>query len=330
MRYGHITVDTKIGDVIDHPAFQGKGNLLFPWDDRLRNHPEKTMRYAPRLHLWHSHMDPQQMVDGVNRLIDDVSDGKQVLYDIYDQEEKARDPEKQNTGLFFFRGDPGAPFGIICPGGGYYYVGSLHTGFPVAMELNKHGYNAFVLNYRVGDYILGEYKCNEDLIRAAHFILEHAGELEVCPEDYAIGGESAGARITSNVCYGEAGVKRPEELLHPAAAIIAYVFFEGHPDFQPDDPAAYFIIGGRDHLVRQRDVTDRYEEMKSAGIPAVCRVFPTAPHGFGLGTGTEAEGWIDDAVAFWEQNMKNQAHIQRKAEVPILPRVPGEIVKEGM
>ena len=27
------------------------------------------------------------------------------------------------------------------------------------------------------------------------------------------------------------------------------------------------------------------------------------PHGFGLGTGTEAEGWINDAVVFWENNM---------------------------
>ena len=27
-------------------------------------------------------------------------------------------------------------------------------------------------------------------------------------------------------------------------------------------------------------------------------------HGFGLGIGTEAEGWINDAVAFWERNSK--------------------------
>ncbi|MBP5504266.1 MAG: hypothetical protein J6Y24_15940 [Bacteroidales bacterium] len=27
------------------------------------------------------------------------------------------------------------------------------------------------------------------------------------------------------------------------------------------------------------------------------------PHGFGLGTGTVAEGWIDDAVKFWERQM---------------------------
>lgn len=75
----HITIDTKIGNVIGHPAFQGKGHLIFPWDDLIRNHPEKRMRYAPALHLWHTHMDPQQMVDGVNRIIDDINKGKAEL-----------------------------------------------------------------------------------------------------------------------------------------------------------------------------------------------------------------------------------------------------------
>lgn len=311
MKYGHISLNTKIGDVINHPAFEGKGNFIFPWDNKKKNCPEQDMRYAPNLHIWHTSMDPQQMVNGVNRLIDDVNDGKQVIYDIYSPEEKEQDPEKKNTCLFYFRGRPNAPFGIICPGGGFYYVGSLHAGFPIAMELNKHGYNAFVLNYRVGEYISGEYKCNEDLIRATHFIINHANDLSVCPEDYSIGGESAGARMTSNVCYGEAGVKRPRELLHPAAAIIAYVIFEGNPRFQPDDPAAYFIIGGRDRLVPQRAITGRYEEMKRAGVRTICRVFPNAPHGFGVGIGTEAEGWIDDAISFWEKNMKNKNNIQK-------------------
>ena len=27
-------------------------------------------------------------------------------------------------------------------------------------------------------------------------------------------------------------------------------------------------------------------------------------YGFGLGTGTVAEGWISDAVAFWEEQMR--------------------------
>jgi hypothetical protein len=30
------------------------------------------------------------------------------------------------------------------------------------------------------------------------------------------------------------------------------------------------------------------------------RKVPGLGHGFGLGTGTAAQGWIDDAVRFWE------------------------------
>ena len=30
------------------------------------------------------------------------------------------------------------------------------------------------------------------------------------------------------------------------------------------------------------------------------------PHGFGLGTGTVAEGWIEDAVRFWESQLDNR------------------------
>lgn len=33
---------------------------------------------------------------------------------------------------------------------------------------------------------------------------------------------------------------------------------------------------------------------------AVIMHYPGLPHGFGLGTGTAAEGWIDQAIAFWE------------------------------
>ena len=32
-------------------------------------------------------------------------------------------------------------------------------------------------------------------------------------------------------------------------------------------------------------------------------VFDGLSHGFGLGTGTAAEGWLDNAVEFWERQM---------------------------
>ena len=62
---------------------------------------------------------------------------------------------------------------IMLPGGGFYYVGTLHEGLPIAQEINKYGYNAFVLKYRVnggGEYPYDyEYKAAKDLIRAVSF-----------------------------------------------------------------------------------------------------------------------------------------------------------------
>ncbi len=31
--------------------------------------------------------------------------------------------------------------------------------------------------------------------------------------------------------------------------------------------------------------------------------FKGLPHGFGLGEGTKAEGWINHAIQFWEKHM---------------------------
>ena len=52
----------------------------------------------------------------------------------------------------------------------------------------------------------------------------------------------------------------------------------------------------------QIDSVLQIETIRSQGIPAEIEVFPGLAHGFGLGTGTSAEGWLDHAVAFWEEN----------------------------
>jgi acetyl esterase/lipase len=48
----------------------------------------------------------------------------------------------------------------------------------------------------------------------------------------------------------------------------------------------------------------RINAMSAAGIPTEFRAYEGLSHGFGLGTGTVAEGWINDAVAFWKQQME--------------------------
>ena len=300
-RYKHITTNSRIYDVMAHPAFGDWGHLIFPWDGTSRYSSSMTMKAVPELHLWHTNRNVQSMVDGVNRMIDDRNAGFQVFYDIYTDKEKAADTSKKLTGLFFFRGEPGKPFAVICPGGGFYYVGSLHEGFPLAMELNKSGFNAFVLKYRVGQ---GETVASRDLIAAVNYIQAYAAELEVAKENYSLWGGSAGAIMCSNVTYGEGGIRRPQELLSPAASIIAYTYYAGNPAFTRDDPAAYFIVGTEDWIVPWRDVKERAEEMEAAGIPVECHILKHTQHGFGVGTGTPAEGWMDQAVSFWRKNMK--------------------------
>lgn len=109
--YPHITADDSVWDVMAHPAFQGRGKLLFPWDEDNRYRMGMTMADVPSLLLWHTNMHVQEMVDGVNYLIDEANSGMQILYDFYTEDEKKADPSKRDTVLFYFRGRPG---GAIC------------------------------------------------------------------------------------------------------------------------------------------------------------------------------------------------------------------------
>ena len=44
-------------------------------------------------------------------------------------------------------------------------------------------------------------------------------------------------------------------------------------------------------------------QIEQNGTNAKIEVFKGLSHGFGLGEGTVAEGWIDRAISFWEDNM---------------------------
>ena len=52
--------------------------------------------------------------------------GQQIFYDIYSDDEKKSDLDKQNTGLFFFKGNTGAKSAIVNAGGGFMYVAGMH------------------------------------------------------------------------------------------------------------------------------------------------------------------------------------------------------------
>ena len=71
---------------------------------------------------WYSNIQPAKTVEIVNYVHEKALSGEQVFFDIYTEEEKAADPLKKDTGLFFFRGMPGAKVAICNAGGGFAYV----------------------------------------------------------------------------------------------------------------------------------------------------------------------------------------------------------------
>ena len=115
-----FTRESKIEDVKNAPIFGSYGRLLFPVEDAY--YSGDTLE---ELQLtYYSHIDPDETVEIVNTLRERAADGQTIFYDIYTDEEKAADPAKEDTGLFFFKGVPGEKFAICNAGGAFAYVGA--------------------------------------------------------------------------------------------------------------------------------------------------------------------------------------------------------------
>ena len=225
--------------------------------------------------------------------------------DIYTEAEKQANPNLPNTGVFFFRGNRNAPFAICNAGGGFSYVGAMHDSFPHALELSKLGYNAFALIYRPSD-------AYEDLARAIAYICDHADELGVSRTGYSLWGGSAGARMAATL--GNSANLRSltgrTDLPQASAVIMQYT---GYTTVSPYDGPTYACCGTSDGIASWRTMQSRLESLSALGIPTEFHSYNGLPHGFGLGTGTVAEGWLDDAVRFWQQQLGATAIRSAKA-----------------
>lgn len=267
----------------------------------------------------------QPMVDGMEYLVE-RAEKSTVFYDIWDG------PGKENikavTGLVAFPVKDKTKFVIICPGGGYENVCSIAEGFPMAREINKLGYAAFILQYRTGVNL----KCTdplEDLAQAIRYILDHAEEFNVNTNGYAVLGFSAGGHLAASfgikdLGYEKYGLKKPEMMILGYPVITmgekthegsrSLLLGQDHMDDQDfrdqysiekqvdySYPPTYLWQTEKDEAVPVENSRMMAEILKKNHVPYMYEVFPGQEHGWGLGTGTPAEGWIDHAVDFWKK-----------------------------
>ncbi len=287
---GRLDVEDSLGTMLRHPSLAAFAKHMLPQpEDADREMPLKNIS---RLMPWHSHIRPEAVLAGINRIIDDSAKGQTVFYPFY-----AMPPLAEQTGLFFFRGRPDAPFALICPGGGFRYVGSLHEGFPLALVLNEQGFNAFVLQYRTG----GERVACEDMAKALSWIFRNAKELKVDTRGYSVWGGSAGARMAADLgSYGPKALGG-DDLPKPACVVMAYT---GHDWISRNEPPTFAVVSTDDPIASAYVMNERIKALQRHGVDAEILNFNHAGHGFGTGEGTDAVGWMDEAIKFWQRQLK--------------------------
>lgn len=291
----YLTADSTIRALLEYKRIKRFSRFILPLE---WGYSENTkLGEIDYLLPYHSNIKPETTIKAINYIIGETEKGNEIFFDIYTEDEKKQDRTKENTGLFFFRGKENAPFAVINAGGGFSYVGSIHEGFPYAMEINRMGYNAFVLQYRIGD----SRKAVEDLIRAIDFIFKNSRELKVDSKNYSIWGSSAGARmayaagIEDGRHFGNTRIEKPSMIV---------VMYTGQSYFSHNDPPTFIGVGENDRIASPQVVEKRAEDMRKAGVKVKFYKYRNVGHGFGLGIGTSAEGWTKEAVKFWEEQMR--------------------------
>lgn len=226
---------------------------------------------------------------------------------------------------------------IVCPGGGYVNCAVETEGFAVATEFNRLGYPAFVLEYRTGEAIDTPKAPLDDLASAIRYVDEHAHQYNVARGHYVLCGFSAGGNLIGlfgTQAYGYAtyeGIEAPDALLmgypwcNPEAAtfngnIADYAYYASlcgggakaflHSTDSYDEmqvarwideqyPRTYIMHGDSDKIAPAKTHSDVLVAALAAnGVNYRYNVCKGVMHGCGIGLGTSAEGWIEDAMRF--------------------------------
>lgn len=194
MNYTKVTPEMTIGDLIKCGAYGVFANYIFSditpdhFYCPLKNYGFQTVGFEEGL----ARMEELAESDGVR--------GASYVYEIYPEEERLANYDKARVKMLYFPGpqEEKKPYALIIPGGGFNRQWGFIEGEAIAAHLNRLGYPAFVLYYRVKQEPLMP-KPLEDMIRAIAFIEENAEKFKVASGHYMVGGFSAGATITGEL-----------------------------------------------------------------------------------------------------------------------------------
>ena len=305
--YKYIKPSNSFKYCMNHPAFEGFGRYVLPWEDGAVS--KVTAPLSLDFMCSCLGYDSNTVVDGLNFLIDMKNENNLKVMDYYTDSDKQADASKNATKLIFIPGEENAPFAVVVAGGGFNSVCMIQESFPIAMKLHEKGYNVFMLKYRVGEHENDEtefdkrYRAYEDMDNAMKFISANADEFGISMKNYSVWGFSAGARITLTYATDSKYGYLANNLAKPA--MIAPIYMEPWDEIQCNNtvPATFMAMGTNDEYYGENGPAackKLCDNLNSIGVDCIFEEYENMKHGFGLGTGTLAEGWLERAVSLWE------------------------------
>jgi acetyl esterase/lipase len=95
-----------------------------------------------------------------------------------------------------------------------------------------------------------------------------------------------------------------DNLPRPGTVIMQYT---GHSDYAKNEPPTFAVVGEDDGIADWQTMERRINALKALGVDTEFHKYPNLGHGFGLGIGTSAEGWMEKAIAFWEKQLRGSS-----------------------
>ena len=204
---------------------------------------------------------------------------------------------------------------VVCPGGGYEHLASVHEGSDVAHWLNARGVAAYVLQYRLGP----RYHHPAPLLdaqRAIRYVRSRAAADGFDPARVGIWGFSAGGHLAATTgTHFDAGNPNAVDPIErvgsrPDFLVLAYPVISMQPGIthnssmhmllgeQPDPmlqnelsnelqvtpktPPTFIFATTNDQVVPVMNSVLFYQALLRAGIPAEMHLFEQGHHGVGL------------------------------------------------
>jgi len=205
---------------------------------------------------------------------------------------------------------------IICPGGGYQILAWDLEGTEIAAWLNKNGYAAFVLQYRVPQKRDGAL---QDVQRAMRIIRNDASKYGVDPDKIGVIGFSAGGSLTArtSTLFNKktyTPVDKADSLsCRPSFAMLIYPAYLDQgpglsltPELQiSSEIPPMFIFQTADDQYGNSAII-MAQSLRNAKIPAELHLLPARGHGYGLRPGNyAAETWPGLAERWLKQVIKS-------------------------